>query len=158
MALTRESSFVYLVGYAPHPEVLFVKIGKADSPKERLKAYRTHLPGGPSFMLCAGISSSDRAYIQEAAMLSFALSCQHMKPMGGEWFASSVEGVEIMLGELRKLSQDVFEVELGEPARIARGRHAGRPSEQTKRRRVWKEQAEQHKGGVSSGFNGPQRG
>lgn len=158
MALTRESSFVYLVGYAPHPEVLFVKVGKANSPKDRLKAYRTHLPGGPSFMLCAGISSSDRAYIQEAALLSFAQSCQHMKPMGGEWFSSSVAGVEIMLAELRKLSQDVFEVELGDAPRVAKGRHAGRPSEQSKRRRQWQDQAERSKGGVSSGYGGPQRG
>lgn len=62
-------SYVYLGGFRPHPQLLFVKVGKADNLIARSKAYATHLPGGLSFLYAAEVMNSDIAFVKEAHLL-----------------------------------------------------------------------------------------
>jgi hypothetical protein len=154
----RPESHVYVVGYAPHPEALFIKIGKSNNPKHRLKAYKTHLPGGPSFMVASAIWTEQSAFRHEAKLLAYANGNAEFQAMGGEWFSTTIAGCEALIAELQEVGDYSFQVEISE-TRVATGKR--KPTWVSRRQddiQNWRAAGERSPSGVASGYSGPLRG
>ena len=150
-------SHVYVAGYVPHPEIRFVKIGKANSPEKRVKAYQTHLPGGLTFMVAAGVWNEPAAYMREAELLSFAHGHPEIKSAGGEWFAVSDTGLDALLERIQAIDGDAFMVELPK-VKAVKGRHSGRVNPKRDEINRWREAGRRSPSGVSGAYSGTQRG
>ena len=154
-------SFVYLGGFRPHPQLLFVKVGKADNLVARSKAYATHLPGGLSFMYAAEVVNSDVAYVKEAHLLVTVGEIEGCKPVGGEWFRVAPEVLPKLVDELRKLDPEAFQITLAKPKSFGHSPKAQRVKsvrERNAQRKSWRDAAAALPEGVAGLHSGRHHG
>jgi hypothetical protein len=150
-------SYVYLGGFRPHPQLLFVKVGKADNLVSRSKAYATHLPGGLSFLYAAEVVNSDVAYVKEAHLLVTIAEIEGCTSVGGEWFRVAVDALPKLVEELRKLDPDAFQVKLGKPKSFTSSPKARRVKsvrDRAEQRKDWRSAAEDLPEGVAGLHSG----
>jgi hypothetical protein len=105
--------YVYIGGYQPHPEVLFIKVGMTTRPKERVIDYGGMVPGGLGFMRAARVDDQLRA---ERELLAAVASIQSVEPVGGEWFRCPPLLKLAVLDELHRIGSEVVQVHTHCPA------------------------------------------
>lgn len=77
---------VYLGGFQPHAEILYLKAGMTSNVRERIKSYNGMLPGGLTFIYTAPVSSRLEALRVERKVLCSLGQCNEIQGVGGEWF------------------------------------------------------------------------
>jgi hypothetical protein len=75
--------YVYVAGFMPLPDVLFLKGGKASSAVRRMRDYAGMLPGGLSFSYSV---ESDNPSGSERGLLNAMAARPEFESVGGEWF------------------------------------------------------------------------
>lgn len=98
--------YVYIGGFQPHPDVLYIKAGKSTQLKTRVKGYGTMLPGGLTFMF-AGKVERGLAGRGETAVMTALASIDGIEPIGGEWFKcqpimrlTAIDTLKLVSGEI----------------------------------------------------------
>ena len=103
-------SFVYLGLTPAEGDAFFAKIGKTNHPEQRERKYATHCPGGLTSMHVVELASEGVALATEQKMLRRMRRMAFVKPVGGEWFHVTGEGLSGVF--------DMIVEEAGEPTRI----------------------------------------
>jgi hypothetical protein len=109
----RRQGYIYVGGYQPHPDVLYIKAGKTNRPKDRVKDYGGMVPGGLSFMRAAKVDNSHRA---ETQLLAAVASVEGVEAIGGEWFKCHPFQKLLVLDKLHEIGREVVQVHTYCPA------------------------------------------
>ena len=109
----RRPAYIYVGGYQPHPDVLYIKAGKTMRPKDRVKDYGGMIPGGLNFMRAGQVDNSTRA---EQELLRGIAAIEGVESVGGEWFRCAPLLRLTVLDELHRISQSVVQVHTFCPA------------------------------------------
>jgi len=101
---------VYLGGYQPHPEVLYLKAGMTGNLKSRINSYGGVLPGGMTFMWAAIVSSRGDALRGETELMRSLEYHGGFTPVSGEWFSCDPFLKSVAIDELFKIGTRRIEV------------------------------------------------
>jgi hypothetical protein len=82
----KSSHRVYIGGFQPADDVLFIKVGMTSNMLDRIKAYAGMVPGGLSFMYSAKVTTRGEAISAERSMLLALSGRDEFEAVGGEWF------------------------------------------------------------------------
>jgi hypothetical protein len=77
---------VYVGGFHPHPDVMFIKVGMTSDVNLRIKAYAGMVPGGLSFMFTSTVETRGEAMKGEKKILHALAAHESFEAIGGEWF------------------------------------------------------------------------
>jgi hypothetical protein len=99
-AQTVFPGYVYIGGYQPTAETLFIKGGKSYNLSLRAKQYGTMLPGGLSFLWAARV---DNPHHREKELLAAIAKVETVEAVGGEWFRCNPFLKLTVLDELNRL-------------------------------------------------------
>ncbi|WP_197427003.1 GIY-YIG nuclease family protein [Noviluteimonas gilva] len=99
--------YIYVGGFQPHPDVLYIKAGKSCRPKDRMKQYGTMVPGGLNFMEAAKTDTPNKA---ERGLLTALAEMEGMEAIGGEWFKCHPFMRLPALDQLRVFGREVLNV------------------------------------------------
>lgn len=106
---------VYLAGYQPHPDVLYLKAGKSSKPDLRMSQYGTMIPGGLSFMWKARVTSRGEANAGERELMVALSGLEGVEAVGGEWFKAPPIMRLAAIDILREIGKEVLQVRCRAP-------------------------------------------
>lgn len=84
--MTTYAHRVYIGGFQPSSDVLFLKVGMTSNIETRIKAYAGMIPGGMTFMYSAKVESRGEAISAERNILLALAGRDEFHAVGGEWF------------------------------------------------------------------------
>lgn len=109
----KKMGYVYVGGYQPHPDVLYIKAGKTQRPKDRVKNYGGMVPGGLSFMHAGKVENPAQA---EKALMAAIAAIEGVEAVGGEWFRCKPFLRLPVLDQLHLIGKEVCQVRTYCPA------------------------------------------
>lgn len=127
--MTPKQGYIYIGGFQPHPEILYIKAGKTNRPKERVRDYGTMIPGGLTFMRAARV---DRPTSAETQLMTALSAIEGVEAVGGEWFRCHPFLRLTVLDTLHEIGHSVVQIHTccpgpfgvaAEGKRAARGRN-----------------------------------
>lgn len=104
------SGYIYIGGFQPSPDVLFIKAGKSGQLKDRMRAYRTMLPGGLTFMYAAKTATPS---LSERELMTAILAIDGVEAVGGEWFRCEPLLRNTVVDELFRIGTSAMQVHVG---------------------------------------------
>ncbi|SDQ42657.1 hypothetical protein SAMN05216569_1081 [Pseudoxanthomonas sp. CF125] len=117
---------VYIGGFQPSPDLLFLKAGMTNDVAARMKAYAGMIPGGLTFMYATELGSRGEALNGERGVLTALAATEGIEAVGGEWFKCAPLMKLTALDELWKVGKQVLQVRTLTPEPYAGNRRGRR--------------------------------
>lgn len=118
---------VYIGGFHPHPDVMFVKVGMTSNVQSRIKQYSGMVPGGLDSMYTATVPTRSDALRAEKSILCALSKTDNFKAIGGEWFSCAPTAFREALAELEQTGGNISQARIARPTPFAGGKRGKRP-------------------------------